>query len=425
MDNEIMSIGGETMETKKPIEVLAAEVVEELKQLNYAYNTICGFRASFNRICTFARDKGELHFSERLGKEYLKEKYDCTIDYYQESFPKKAKGAIRSVRLLGDYQLHGVIIRRIVKRKGYVKPPQFEEVLTAYEKECQNNEYSLRGMRTRLQRLFFFVDYLSLRKIMDVNEITPKIISDYVKSVSPKHEKSIASILTTLRVFLRFLYLYEYTEEDLSLSVPKQKKYNYPAVPSTWNPVEVKRMLDAIDRGSPLGKRDYAILILVAKLGIRAGDIKALKLSDLNWDTKTITIKQEKTKVETIFPILHDVGWALIDYLQNARPTCDVPYLFVRMNAPFKEFGENANLHNIITKYIRLAGITIPRGKRHGLHSLRHSLASTLLEQGKSLAVISEILGHVDSKSTSVYLHTDLNGLKACALDPEEVFQND
>lgn len=413
------------METRKPIEELTAEVVKELEKLNYAYNTICGLRASFKRICAFAREKGEIYFSENLGREYLKERYGCIVDYSQESFPKKGKQAIRSVRLLGDYQLHGVIIRRIVKRKGYVKPPQFEEVLTAYEKECESNQYSQRGMRTRLQRLFFFVDYLSLRKVMGVNEITPGIISDYVISISPKHEKSISSILTTLRVFLRFLYLNGYTEKDLSLSVPKQIKYHYPKVPSTWEQEEVKRMLDIIDRGSPLGKRDYAILLLVAKLGIRAGDIKALKLADLNWDTKTITITQEKTKVETTYPILHDVGWALIDYLQNARPVCDVPYIFVRLNAPFKEFGENANLHNIITKYIRLAGITVPRGKRHGLHSLRHSLASTLLEQGEPLAVISEILGHMDSKSTSVYLHTDLNGLKACALDPEEVFRND
>lgn len=413
------------METRKPIEVLANEVIEELKKLNYAYNTICSMRASFRRICSFAREKDELYFSEELGKAYLKERYGCTIDYYLNPFPKKAKEAIRSVRLLGDYQLHGVIIRRIVKRKGYVKPPQFEEVLTAYEKECESNEYSLRGMRGRLQRLFFFVDYLSLRRVMDVSEITPEIISDYVKSISPKHEKSIASIFITLRVFLRFLYLHNYTEKDLSLSVPKQKKYNYPAVPSTWEPDEVKRMLDAIDRGSPLGKRDYAILILVAKLGIRVGDIKALKLSNLDWSNKTITITQEKTKAPTTYPILHDVGWALIDYLQHARPECDVPYLFVRMNAPYEAFGQNANLHNIITKYIRLAGITVPRGKRHGLHSLRHSLASTLLEQGKPLTVISEILGHVNSKSTSVYLHTDMNGLKSCALDPEEVSRND
>lgn len=413
------------METMKSIEVLAAEVIEELKQLNYAYNTLCGFRTSFNRICAFARDRNEVYFSEKFGKEYLKEKYGCTADYYLEAMPHKAKQAIRSIRLLGDYQLHGVIIRRIKKKKGYVKPPQFEEVLTAYEKECKNNEYSLRGMRTRLQRLYFFVDYLSLRGVMGVQEITPEIIAHYVVTISPNHEKSIAAILTALRVFLRFLYLNGYINNDLSLSVPKQNKYYYPAVPSTWDPDEVKGMLDAIDRGSPCGKRDYSILLLVAKLGIRVGDIKNLKLSNLNWSAKTITIIQEKTKAEVTYPILHDVGWALIDYLQNARPVCDAPHLFVRLNAPFEAFGENANLHNIITKYTRRAGIKVPRGKRHGLHSLRHSLASTLLEQGASLAVISEILGHVDSKSTSVYLHTDLNGLKACAIDPEEVFRND
>lgn len=412
------------MEPRKPIELLAAEVVEALKQLNYAYNTVCGIRASFKRICAFAHDRNERYFSEELGHTYVKDKYGCTTDYYREAFPPNAKEAIRSVRLLGDYQLHGIVIRRIVKKKGYVKPPQFEKVLTAYETECENNEYSVRGMRTRLQRLFFFVDYLALRNVMDVNAITPNLISDYVISISPKHEKSIASILTTLRVFLRFLYLHGYTKADLALVVPKPTRYRYPAIPATWEPAEVKRMLDAIDRGNPRGKRDYAILLLVAKLGIRVGDIKALKLSHLNWETKQITFVQEKTEVEVSYPILHDVGWALIDYLQNARPVCESPYVFVRLNAPFEAFGENANLHNIITRYIRLAGITVPRGKRHGLHSLRHSLASALLEQGTSLAVISEILGHVDSKSTSVYLHTDLIGLQSCALDPEEVLQN-
>lgn len=129
------------------------------------------------------------------------------------------------------------------KQKGYEKPPQFEEILTVYEKECENNEYSMRGMRTRLQRLFFFVDYLSLRRVVDIREITPEIISDYVISICPKHEKSIAAILPTLRVFLRFLYLNGYTDKDLSLSVPKQNKYNYPAAPSTWNPAEVKRKI--------------------------------------------------------------------------------------------------------------------------------------------------------------------------------------
>jgi len=413
------------METKLTISELTAKVVEELTKLGYSYNSLCGFRSLFRRFQAFAQSQGEEFFSEELGKKFLEERYGCTVNYYLQSYPQGTKHAIRSIRLLGDYQLHGVIIRRIVKKPGYVKPPQFEHILTAYEQECQANEYSKRGMRSRQQRLFFFVDYLALRGIQEVNEITPLIISDYVKTIFPHHEKSIAAILTTLRVFLRFLYQNGYTTADLSVSVPKQSRYYYPSLPSTWKPAEVKQMLASLDRGNPQGKRDYAILLLVARLGMRVGDVKSLKLSDLDWRARTISIIQEKTKVKVTYPILNDLGWALIDYLKNGRPICDSPYLFVRLCAPYTAFGENANLHNIITKYTRAAGIVVPPGKRHGLHSLRHSLASTLLEQGTPLPLISEILGQVDSRSTAIYLRTSMEGLKACALDPEEVLAHD
>ena len=272
-----------------------------------------------------------------------------------------------------------------------------------------------------MQRLFFFVDYLDSRKVQKSNDINPGIISNYVKTIYKYHEKSIASILTTLRVYLRFLYLNQYTDADLSLKVPKQNKYYYPPVPSVWKKDDVIRMLNSIDRGNPTGKRDYAILLLVTKLGIRAGDIKSLKLRDLDWQSKIIVVRQNKTKNTVTYPILKDIGWALIDYLKNGRPISDSPYLFIRMNAPYEAFGKDANLHNIITKYTRLSGITIPKGRRHGMHSLRHTLASTLLEKGTPLPVISEILGHFNSKTTNVYLHTEIEGLRKCTIDPEEV----
>jgi len=94
------------------------------------------------------------------------------------------------------------------------------------------------------------------------------------------------------------------------------------------------------------------------------------------------------------------------------------------MNAPYEAFGKDANLYNIISKYTRQAGIKIPKGKRHGLHSLRHTLASALLEQGTPLPIISEILGHYTSKSTAIYLHTGIENLRSCAIDPEEVFKH-
>ena len=410
---------------KLTLEDLITNVLMELKRLCYADSTIKSYRLQYKRIIAFAKEKEESYFSEKLGIDFLKEKYNCTVNYYEESLPKGIKHAIRTIRVLGDYQLHGVLIRRIVKKPGYVKPPQFESILTTYEKECEANNYSKRGMRTRVQRLFFFIDYLDSRNVQDINDIKSEMISDYVKTIFPHHEKSISAILTTLRMFLRFLYLNEYTKNDLTISVPKQKKYYYPSVPSTWRAEEVRRMLEIIDRGNPTGKRNYAIMLLVARLGIRVGDVKKLKLSDLNWKTKSIVFTQEKTKNSASYPILNDIGWAIIDYLKNARPISSSPYIFIRMNAPFEAFGKDANLHNIITKYTRLAGISIPKGKRHGLHSLRHSLASGLLEQGTPLPIISEILGHLNAKSTSVYLRTDIEGLRACALDPDEVFLND
>jgi len=412
------------VENRIPIGELVSKVLSELERLNYAYNTICGYRAFYKRVISFAKEKDEIYFSEALGRDFLKEKYNCTVNYYMEAMPKGLKGPIRRIRVLGDYQLHGVIIRRIVKKPGYIKPPQFESELTAYEKECENNEYSKRGLRSRMQRLFFFIDYLDSRKIQKSNDITAEIISDYVKTIYKYHEKSIASILTALRVYLRFLYINQHTDENLSLKVPKQSRYYYPPVPSVWNKEDVIRMLNSIDRGNPTGKRDYAILLLVAKLGIRVGDLKSLKLSDLNWQSKTIEFKQNKTKSIVTYPILKDIGWALIDYLKNGRPISNSPFVFIRMNAPYEAFGRDANLHNIITKYTRLSGITVPDGKRQGLHSLRHTLASTLLEQGTPLSVISEVLGHFNSKSTNVYLHTGIAGLRKCAIDPEEVLQN-
>lgn len=414
------------MEKELTLRELSETVLKELEKLNYCYNSICGFRASFNRVIAYADTLDINRFSEEFGRKYLAEKYNCEVDYYQESFPKKAKSAIRITRLLGDYQIHGVIIRRIVKKKDYVKPPQFADALSAYETECKENQYSLRGMRSRLQRLFFLIDYLALRGLKSFKEITPEIISDYVKTVCPHHEKSIASILTTMRMFLSFLFLNGYTNIDLSLSVPKQSKYYYSRVPSTWNAEEVRRMLDSIDRGNPAGKRDYAILILVAKFGIRVGDIKSMKLSAFDWKRMEISIIQQKTGTRSTFPILNDIGWALIDYLKNGRPkSCVSEYIFVRLQAPYEAFGKDANLHSIITKYTREANIAIPKEKHHGLHSLRHALASTLLAHGTPLPVITEILGHMDPKSTAVYLRTDMKGLKRCALDPEEVLAND
>lgn len=411
------------METKIPIEELATKVLEELEKLNYSSQSLIGYRRCYKFFTEYACMRNERYFSESIGADFLKDKYGCATDVYP--MPKRQRNYVRMLRVLGDYQLHNVVFRRVVKKAKHHKPRQFEEVLSAYEAECQRREYSIRGMRTRMDRLFSFIYYLDSRGLREVGEITPSVLSEYVRTIYVHHEKSMHAIMTAIRTFLKFLYLGGYIEKELANDLPKMKKHYCPAIPSVWRRDDVKRMLGCIDRGNPAGKRDYAILLLAAKIGMRVGDIKGLRLRDLNWNSKMIEVNQSKTGRLVNYPILDDIGWALIDYLRNGRPDTDSQFVFVRMNAPYDAFGENANLHNIITKYTRLAGIKIPLGARHGLHSLRHTLASTLLERGTPLPLISSILGHLNSKSTSIYLQTNIEGLRQCALDPEEVFSHE
>ena len=162
---------------------------------------------------------------------------------------------------------------------------------------------------------------------------------------------------------------------------------------------------------------------MTGTIGIRAGDIRDLKLHSLNWNTKQIEIAQGKTGQYVTYPILDDIGDALIDYFKNGRPALDCPFVFVRACAPHGAFANGGSLNHIITKYTRLAGIKIPSGSKHGLHSLRHKLANTLLEHETPIPVISAILGHLSSKSTNIYLQADIDGLRQCALNPDQVFK--
>ena len=149
---------------------------------------------------------------------------------------------------------------------------------------------------------------------------------------------------------------------------------------------------------------------------MRCTDIKNLKMKDFHWEDKKLVFIQSKTRVPLSLPITSEVGWAVIDYLKYGRPKIDSPYVFVRHMAPFEPFSEADHLHQLIKRYMELAHIPSSNKKR-GMHSLRHTMASMLLENDTPLSVISDILGHIDPDSTAVYLKVDIKKLKECALD--------
>ncbi|MCL6564060.1 MAG: site-specific integrase [Firmicutes bacterium] len=403
-----------------PIAPLIDRVLAELQRLHYAPQSIVSYRRYYHRLLRYAEAEGVGYYSDAFGRQFFAARNGFAWPEGPQPIPRKYRWQLRFLAVLSDMQLHGTIVRRHSYQPAGDVSESFRDILTAFQTECQRRGYSLQGERTRQARIRHFVGYLAMQSILPA-QLNATHLSRYVATLVDYHPKTVLAILTSLRTFLRFLHEAGFHAEDLSAAVPRVRAGRYDRLPSVWPADAVQRLLEVVDRGNPTGKRDYAILLLAARLGMRVGDIKALTLSALHWDRKTIQWVQQKTGRPIEYPLLEDVGWALIDYLRHGRPATTSPEIFVRHQAPFEPFGRYANLHTVITKYARQAGLTPPPG-HHGLHALRHSLASTLLEHDTPLPVIAEILGHLSTQSTQVYLAIDQAGLTRCALNPEAVF---
>jgi len=177
-------------------------------------------------------------------------------------------------------------------------------------------------------------------------------------------------------------------------------------------------MLSAIDRNCARGKRDYAILLLACRLGLRSKDIRLLVLENLRWEDARIELTQAKTGRALALPLLDDVAEALIDYLRNGRPSSPAREVFLSTYVPHEPISSASAPTSIMKHYLRSAGIPVPK-RPFGLHSLRHTLATQLLENNVPLPTISEVLGHRSTESTRIYTKVDIAALRATSLDPD------
>lgn len=217
------------------------------------------------------------------------------------------------------------------------------------------------------------------------------------------------------RKYLKYLHENGIVTEDFSekvVSVPGPKQPVH--LPSTLTSDQIEKILACVDRESPMGKRDYAILLLASRLGLRVSDIRSLRPSAIDWEKHELRITQIKTGEPLVLPLSADVGWAIIDYMKNARPVSDAPEIFLRAVAPYVSLH---NLDNILIRYMRLAKIPYERLPHHGLHTLRHSLATHMLEEEIPITTIQGVLGHLSIETTERYTGIDVVQLKKCALE--------
>jgi len=405
-----------------PLQDLIGRLEKELYRLHYNENSIKYYRGMWRRIAIFFANEGVDHFEEDIGMRFLEKEYNFFELEKSGKLTQSIINVFRVIRMLGDFQQYGSILRRYYKQKELLQNSEFKDILQQYASHCQQKEYSKVTNDHYRKINEQFLSFLESREIRYVADLSTKHLTDYISTLMGYSYKTVELNLCALRSFLRFIHTNSLHSQDLSVTVPSVKARKQNRIPSVWTTEHVTRLLEIIDRGNPAGKRDYAMLLLVTRLGLRSMDIKHLKLDNLKWQDNRLAFRQSKTSKEISLPLLPDIGWAIIDYLKNGRPKVQSPFVFLRHLAPLEPFSDEDHLYQVVAKYMRLAKIPISPLKKKGMHSLRHTLASRLLENKTPLSVISDILGHISSDSTAVYLKVDVNMLRECALNSEDVF---
>lgn len=326
---------------------------------------------------------------------------------------KEVRGPIEQMLrvVLVDYQGGG----RHRRKDPFGEPaPGFFEYLEA---ERGLRPASIRAYRHHLDR---FESYLARIGVRDLGELSPTILSAYVadRSAAGLARSTVRDTCGVLRVFLRYGYREGVIGRDLSDSVEYPQVYRLSTVPRSISWAEVERVLGCVDRRTPAGKRNYAILLLLVTYGLRGREIAALTLDDIDWRHDRLAVPERKAGHSTAFPLANSVGEALVDYLQHGRPDCDDRHVFLRAVAPVRPIGPAAVSAMARTCLLR-AGIDVPRP---GSHTLRHSAVQRLVDAQFPLKTIGDFIGHRSARSTEVYAKVDVTSLRQVALgDGEEV----
>ena len=257
-----------------------------------------------------------------------------------------------------------------------------------------------------------FLDERFGRKALRLVQLRPQDLHGFIlreiQRVSRSHGKR---TITALRSFLRFLLQRGAIQTDLARTLPGVASWRLSHLPKSLPPEQVERLLSCCDRSSPTGKRDYAILLLLARLGLRGGEVVAMTLEDLDWERGEIVVRGKGQRLERL-PLPAEVGEALACYLCDVRPACATRRVFIRMKAPQQGLGPVA-ICCIVRRALQRAGLD-PEFK--GAHLLRHSLATNLLRRGASLGEIGQLLRHRQSTTTQIYAKVDIAALRGIAL---------
>jgi site-specific recombinase XerD len=379
----------------------------------YTQNRIDRYRYLWQYgILRYMKEKNLSYYTPSLGQQYIT---DCIPG---DNVRPYDRDKIRSIQVLDDWLNLGFIRKHTVTP---VNHPLYGEIGLEMQKLI-NHLQSLRRSSVTIKdyQLYLnsFLVFLNRSGIYTLKEISEHQLLEFLSTT----ENNKINVVSSLRVLFHFWFDNQIIETDFEDVLKSYKWVKHEKIPSFFTVDEVRAIETSIDRSSGVGKRNYAMLLLASRLGLRASDIAYLQFSNIDWEKNEIRLIQYKTGNPLSLPLLSDVGNAIIDYLKHGRFKSESQQVFISSRAPYVPANKSI-VCKAIDEVIKNSKISID-GRRHGPHSLRHSLACSLLKNEVPMPVISETLGHVRTDTTMIYLRIDLTSLMKCALTVPLVADN-
>jgi len=374
--------------------------------MRYSKASIKKYMSVFGWMEDYLNGYGETNYTKELGQRFLVE-YSLQSDHSPSQY-KYARIIIRRT----DEILENKLFQPCFRKEKSDCPVRFKGLYDKYLENLNRRGYK----KSTIIGIKRYTELL-LNRLPETILSLEELSATDLHNIFTKHEWP-SAIFGIARRFISYLFENSVIKTNLSACVPSTCRPR--SLPSVYSGDEVKRLLSSVDRASSLGKRDYAILLLAAYLGLRSSDIIGLSFDNINYASKTIKIIQVKTNRPLTLVMNSDVEEAIVDYIQNGRPQLSRTEkshdkIFIGFKAPFSPLIP-ASCHNITRKYFNLAGIAA-QGRRRGTHALRASYATALVARNVPYTVVQRALGHEDREAAKYYVRIDVRRLKMCALD--------
>ena len=391
-------------------EEITSKAYDYLKEeFSYKYVTLRHYRSRWLPVKAYIEKHGLEFISPAVCKDFLLEFYKGRT---HGELTDNEKLIEKSVLVLSEFMQTGSVQRKCKVRYLDGSIGLLMKDFLTYKRSRRLKKVTVDKIESHMSSFNF---WLSSNGIFSIHDVNLSGIIAFIKNLDTHKKSLIHDTLMDLRGFFTFLYDTGVISINIATFIPRDNYQRQAKLPSYYTEEEIERLLKSVDRGSIVGKRDYAILVLAAYLGLRASDIARLRFSNLHWDKNEIVLKQYKTGKDIALPLLPVVGNALLDYIQYARAESDQQYIFLFVISPFLPIRPQT-IAGMINRRFAYAGFK-STNRRHGGHALRHSLVKELLNNKQSLPVISEVLGHKNTTSTRHYIRIDVESLGQCALE--------